>query len=254
MVSKILGIKMFAFNVLFIKKKIFICISSPTIGDLADFLHNICLFQYSANDLKHISIINTDNVTQNGTKLRELVKRFISNKTDLNNDENFQQWLDSNVTFHNSIVDRITSHRAGDEFVPRTEPLPSKALIIEDLNHRLPEIFQTLTNFGVRICFNEEDLPNYTQLKLLIANATHTCATYSMALSWFSNTSDAIQNSLFIDLINGIFYQDIYQSFQGEQRKRAEETFIEWRRRLQHPFFGLSTFFINQNALIKLRK
>ena len=47
-------------------------------------------------------------------------------------------WLGSHVVFHNTMVDRITSQRDGDSEVPRAEPLPAKALVIEDLQQVLP--------------------------------------------------------------------------------------------------------------------
>lgn len=38
------------------------------------------------------------------------------------------------MVFHATMVDRITSQRQGTELdIPRAEPLPSKALVIEDL-------------------------------------------------------------------------------------------------------------------------
>jgi hypothetical protein len=45
----------------------------------------------------------------------------------------FLSWLEERVSFHTTMVDRITSQRAGDPDVPRAEPLPKKALVIEDL-------------------------------------------------------------------------------------------------------------------------
>jgi ABC-type glycerol-3-phosphate transport system permease component len=44
------------------------------------------------------------------------------------------KYLDEVVVCHNTMVDRITAQRPGsDGDVPRAEPLPAKALVIEDL-------------------------------------------------------------------------------------------------------------------------
>lgn len=182
----------------------------------------------------------------NGVKLFELVSE---KKRD---QEDFMNWLNSHVTFHNSMVDRITSFRENDANVPRAEPLPDKALVIEDTQNRLPQGLKSLPGFGVRICSNHTEILNCISLKLLIANATHTSMVYSMALSGFSGTSSCITNPLFLKLVEGIFWQDIYPGFAEDQRADAVLTFNEWKGRLQHPYFEMSSFFVCQNATQKL--
>jgi len=57
------------------------------------------------------------------------------------NGESFLQFLSENggVTFHNSMVDRITSQRPDSNgMIPRCEPTPNKAIVIEDLQNDLP--------------------------------------------------------------------------------------------------------------------
>ncbi len=80
------------------------------------------------------------------------------------------------------MVDRITSHRENDELVRRAEPLLTKALVIEDLKRVLPENFQSSTTTGVLISHESGELKDFISLKLLIANATHTCMVYSMVI------------------------------------------------------------------------
>lgn len=200
----------------------------------------------------YISIINTDNIFSNGSKLRDLVVGSVSSELKLN--ASFLQWIEKNVTFHNSMVDRMTSSRSDDDNVPRAEPVPSKALVIEDLRNRLPICFKSLANLGVLVCQKEDDLANYISLKLLIANATHTCLVYVMALSGMSGTSSCVSNPVFLDLIDGIFWRDIFPTIELNLQKIAESTYNEWVKRLKHPYFEMSTFFICQNAIQKLSK
>lgn len=96
--------------------------------------------------------------------------------------DNFMQWLEKHIMFHDTMVDRITSHREDDELVPRAEPLPSKALVIEDLKRALPKNFKSSTTTGVLVCHDPGELKNYILLKLLICNATHTLMVYSMVI------------------------------------------------------------------------
>jgi len=212
---------------------------------LTDFLRQVFVCQRS----NLISVISTDNFFPNGDKLKELTNKKLSP-----NDHEFTEWLDTNVTFHNSMVDRITSHRPGDEQVPRAEPLPSKALVIEDTKNRLHPAFMTLSRFGVQVCSQASAIIDYINFKLMIANATHTCMVYSMALCGLAGTSKCLENRLFLELIDGVFWQDILWAFEEEKRDGVLSTFREWSERLKHPHFEMSTFFVCQNATQKLRK
>ena len=42
-----------------------------------------------------------------------------------------------------SQVDHIASHRPGDSLIPRAEPAPAEALVIEDLGGDLPAAFRS---------------------------------------------------------------------------------------------------------------
>ena len=149
--------------------------NSQTIADIAEFIFQI----YNQQHDNYISILNTDNIYENGTKLKELVLTQYASNMKISNNE-FLEWLKTHIVFHDSMVDRITSHRENDELVPRAEPLPSKALVIEDLNHALPKNFKSSIETGVLICNEPDELKDYISLKLLICNATHTLMVYSM--------------------------------------------------------------------------
>ncbi len=56
-------------------------------------------------------------------------------------------------------------------------------------------------------------------------------------------------------LIDGVFYKDIYPTFEDDMIKsRAKSTYEEWIQRLQHQYLEMNTFFISQNATQKLCK
>ena len=105
-----------------------------------------------------ISIINTDNIPHNGDLIRKYVLDIAkSQNTKHKNGKSFLTFLQKNgqVTFHNSMVDRITSERPDSNgMVPRCEPTPDKAIVIEDLNHDLPSSLSSemMKNiYGVRM-------------------------------------------------------------------------------------------------------
>jgi hypothetical protein len=105
-----------------------------------------------------VCVINTDNVPSNGTVIKGHVLTVIDDDDDddhgrqnTNNNDNhnnnhnnhnykkydilpgFREWCaTTGVAFHNTMVDRITSQREGSHgMVPRAEPVPLKALVIE---------------------------------------------------------------------------------------------------------------------------
>ena len=138
--------------------------NNASISDLAELLH-ACSVQSSDH---FISVINTDNVPFNGDLVRSLVRTC---DVAQGYGTAFGAFLERRVVFHNSMVDRITSHRVGDPDVPRAEPLPEKALVIEDLGGVLPEALGAVRGVVVRTAVGRLGVD--IALKLRIANATH---------------------------------------------------------------------------------
>lgn len=69
---------------------------------------------------QRVSVIDLDNVSGNGDKIRQLVCSLCASN------DACLAYLSSTVTFHNSVVDRITAARPANSVVPRGEPIPCK--------------------------------------------------------------------------------------------------------------------------------
>jgi len=212
-----------------------------------------------------ICVINTDNVSKNGNVIQTFMVELAES------DEAMQTFLTESVVFHNTMVDRITSQRPGsDGFVPRAEPTPLKALVIEDLRKALPSCFAGDTlrkEHGVVIRTVAGKLDADIALKLRIANGIHTAAAHAMALSGLVTTDVLSPKTDTIDLHSGevrllMNYLDSFfehQILNGVEattefeasRSDAQAVYEDWRRRLCHAHFGLSTFFITQNGAAK---
>ncbi|RHY33953.1 hypothetical protein DYB32_001265 [Aphanomyces invadans] len=82
------------------------------------------------------------------------------------------------------MVDRITASRPTNALVPYAEPLPAKALVVEDVMRKLPASWTTIPGVHIRT------QPNHL-LKLGIANATHTAMVYALAVSKIPTTTAA---------------------------------------------------------------
>jgi len=143
--------------------------------------------------------------------------------------------------------------------VPRAEPVPAKAIVIEDLNGDLPRSFtldDTQKQFGVVVRTKKGQLSGDIALKLRVANGTHTAAAHLMALSKILMTdklsSQSDEAALIMAYLDALFKNQILPA--AEKLYGMEETkavYEDWRGRLIHAHFGLSTFFITQNGAAK---
>jgi hypothetical protein len=94
---------------------------------------------------QRLSVIDLDNVSGNGDKIKQLMySHFAATPAIL-------AQLASSVTFHNSVVDRITAARPDNSLIPRGEPIP----------HKVPPcIFTTARKHHMRSpCFSEKVSP-----------------------------------------------------------------------------------------------
>mmetsp|Transcript_47618 Transcript_47618/g.136995 ORF Transcript_47618/g.136995 Transcript_47618/m.136995 type:complete len:518 (-) Transcript_47618:260-1813(-) len=221
-----------------------------SIIDLAEFLHE-CFHAGLGRGSGILSVINTDNMPFNGDAIGRLV-RACDFTASASGGADFLRWLDDSVVFHNTMVDRITSHRVGDSDVPRAEPLPAKALVIEDLRGVLPERMSSAP--GVVIRASAKQLEQDIALKLRIANGLHTAMVYAMALGRLYQTDACIGHPDILPYLTALYDQDIVHSCEelGMPRDKATPVFAEWMARLQHPHFGLGCLFVCQNATQKL--
>ncbi|VEU40348.1 unnamed protein product [Pseudo-nitzschia multistriata] len=237
--------------------------STKVMGDLYDVLGSLATRKAPP---KQISVINTDNVSQNGDVIRGFMEELATNDGSTRSAA-MRQFLADSVVFHNTMVDRITSQRPGsDGLVPRAEPTPLKALVIEDLRLCLPQSFretdgELFRRFGVVVRSSHKgQLDADIALKLRVANGTHTAIAHAMALSGLPKTdalvSGTAASKLLVGYLDSFFEHQIragvvatddFDAAPGE----AEAVYGDWRKRLTHAHFGLSTFFITQNGAAK---
>lgn len=224
---------------------------SPTMKDLMDFL-----YQYFN---KHgpratISIINTDNFANNGSRIRDSVLY----QAEKNGDESeFIRWLRDNVTFHNTMVDRIVGSpdKKEDPYKPPVaEPVPPIRLSILDTERalRVP-----LWKIGpaVKLRTSEEDFKKDNQWKLRILNALHTAQVYVAALTGMTYVWESMSDPTIYDYISRIMDNDIVPTINrnlpvaGSDAASFAKGCME---RFKNPYIPLKTRWVAQGAVDKI--
>ena len=204
-----------------------------------------------------VCVVNTDNVPGNGSVICKYLLEIA--KSDQST-ASFDEFLQNGVAFHNTMVDRITSQRDGSGgMVPRCEPVPSKALVIEDLDADLPVVFSSpelKSQYGVVVRTKSGQLDGDIALKLRVANGTHTAVAHVMALSSLLMTDVLSETDekakLLMKYLDSYFADQILAAASDQfGKEETQSVYDDWRRRLCHPKFGLSTFFITQNGAAK---
>jgi len=124
-----------------------------------------------------------------------------------------------------------------------------------DLNRNLPPSFSTLPPFfGVVVRTSHAQFELDMTLKLVVANATHTACAHALALSSFLDTAalqrTEVGRNVVMSYIDSFFEEQILPTHEAN-KEEAWKVYKEWRARLVHEYFGLSTFFIGQNGVMK---
>ena len=238
----------------------------------------------SPSSLPKLCVIDMDNVPHNGVTIQRHMQTLACR--DKERDASMRLFLESQVVFLDTMVDRITSQREGSHgLVPQAEPVPPKALVILDPHGDLPDWMvrqqqvQGATNdndddedhLGLVIRTNPADLQADLALKLRIANGTHTALAHVMALlqitmtdtlaqydidtttTTTANTATSVASTL-MAYVDALVEDQILPAAVGTGVARsvdAQAVWDDWRQRLTHAHFGLSTFFITQNGPAK---
>ncbi|CAI5719015.1 unnamed protein product [Hyaloperonospora brassicae] len=220
---------------------------TQVIIDLAEFLQRA----FEAIPGNVLSVINTDNFPRNGDHIKKLVLELEWVKGD--EAVAFRTYLDAKVHFHNTMVDCITNHRVGDPLVPLAEPLPAKAIVIEDLKGVLnADCLRKVP--GVHVRTGELDIAKDYLLKFSLGNAVNSAMVYLLALSRQRTANQFQKFPVISAYLDALFEMDILPAvIAGDvPEEEARAFYTEWLERMKHPHFGLDTFWVSQNAFLRI--
>lgn len=185
--------------------------------DLANPLAPRTAFGYIAEGLRRrkaagngaITILSCDNLQHNGNTCKRVFTAFVSKQ-----DSELAAWMAENVTFPNSMVDRITpaTTPADIERINQTLTTPDAAPVYcEDYIQWVVE-----DNFiagrpdwqEVGVEFTDDVTP-YENMKLSLLNASHTLLSYPSMLSGFRKVDEAMRDLRIINFVRTFMDVDV---------------------------------------------
>lgn len=185
--------------------------------DLEDPKHPLTAFGYVAEGLRRrrhagagkITILSCDNLQHNGDTARKSFSDFIEAQ-----DKDLFAWLKENVTFPNSMVDRIT---------PATKPEDIKRLNeMNDTHDEAPVYTEDFIQWVVEDNFAAgrpdwgkvgveftDDVTAYENMKLSLLNASHTLLSYPSFLSGYRKVDAAMHDERIVKFVRDFMEKDI---------------------------------------------
>lgn len=185
--------------------------------DLRDQKHPVTAFGYVAEGLRRrmaagagpITILSCDNLQHNGDTARRSFTTFIEAQ-----DKTLYAWLKDNVTFPNSMVDRIT---------PATKPEDIERLNkLNGTNDQAPVYTEDFIQWVVEDNFAAgrpdwekvgvqftDDVTAFENMKLSLLNASHTLLSYPSFLSGYRKVDAAMHDARIVKFVRDFMNIDI---------------------------------------------
>ncbi|WP_293916210.1 MULTISPECIES: mannitol dehydrogenase family protein [unclassified Sphingobacterium] len=156
-----------------------------------------------------VTILSCDNLQHNGNTARRAFSTFIAAQ-----DPELAEWMETNVTFPNSMVDRITPATTKEDI----ERLNSKSGIDDKAPIYCEDFIQWVIedNFiagrpaweRVGVEFTD-DVSTYENMKLSLLNASHTLLSYPSFLIGYRKVDEAMQDKEIVKFVRDFMDTDI---------------------------------------------
>lgn len=185
--------------------------------DLNDPKHPQTVFGFIAEGLRRrrengagaVTILSCDNLQHNGNTARKAFTSFFSAQ-----DPELAAWVEKNVTFPNSMVDRIT---------PATLPADVERLNAKNgADDKAPVYCEDFIQWVVEDKFAAgrpkweevgveftDDVTAYENMKLSLLNASHTLLSYPSFLAGYRKVDDAMHDKRIVKFVKDFMDKDI---------------------------------------------
>lgn len=156
-----------------------------------------------------VTILSCDNLQHNGNTARKAFTSFIKAQ-----DEELAAWVNENVTFPNSMVDRITPATRLDDIIrlnakngtDDAAPVYCEDFIQWVIEDNFIAGRPAWENVGVEFT---QDVTAYENMKLSLLNASHTLLSYPSFLSGYRKVDDAMQDERIAKFVRTFMDVDI---------------------------------------------
>ncbi len=186
-------------------------------ADLSDPSHPVTVFGYVAEGLRRrkngshggVTILTCDNLQHNGDTAKKAFMAFFRAQ-----DPQLADWAEHNVTFPNSMVDRIT---------PATLPQDVERLNrLNDTADAAPVYCEDFIQWVIEDNFANgrprweevgvqftDDVTAYENMKLSLLNASHTLLSYPSFLSGYRKVDDAMHDERIVKFVRDFMDLDV---------------------------------------------
>lgn len=185
--------------------------------DLEDWKHPMTVFGYVAEGLRRrrdagvgkITILSCDNLQHNGDACCRSFTTFIEAQ-----DKDLYEWLKANVTFPNSMVDRITPATTPEDIKRLNElngthdeaPVYAEDFIQWVIEDNFAAGRPDWEKVGVEFC---KDVSAYENMKLSLLNASHTLLSYPSFLGGYRKVDAAMRDESIVKFVRDFMDIDI---------------------------------------------
>ncbi|XP_003738667.3 uncharacterized protein LOC100900188, partial [Galendromus occidentalis] len=162
-----------------------------------------------ARGLTPFTVMSCDNLRQNGAITHRAVAAHAQAL-----DPDLAQWIETNVTFPNSMVDRITPAVLKEDALPIDEasgirdvlPVISEDFAQWVLEDRFTNGRPYLEEVGVQLV---DDVEPFELVKVRMLNAAHSVLAYPGQLAGLNNVREAITHPLIRELVDTFLKRDV---------------------------------------------
>jgi mannitol 2-dehydrogenase len=175
------------------------------------------VFGYAAEGLRRrkeagngpVTILSCDNLQHNGDTAAKAFTTFIATQ-----DMELADWVKENITFPNSMVDRITPATTAEDVlrlqeksgIPDAAPVYCEDFVQWVIEDNFIAGRPAWERVGVEFT---NDVTKYEHMKLSLLNASHQMLSYPAFLSGYRKVDDAMHDARFVQLLQDFMDKDI---------------------------------------------
>ena len=239
-----------------VKEKVMNTVPSSFPGKLLAVLYE----RYTHCAANGMIVIPTELISDNGEKLRSIIFE-LAEFNQLGNE--FYEWLERNIKFCNSLVDRIVTKDPGEQLLNKIQQQLGydDALLTMCEDYRLWAIegddeVKRILSFASEAdgAFVKPGIDIFKFLKLHLLNGTHTLSASLAYLAGFDIVKDAMEDKVFSSYVENLMQNDIAKAIPYDIEEHEIKKFsLKVLDRFRNPFLQHKWINITLQNTMKMR-